>query len=290
MILYVSGSLRMESLIKELSTKGISKKYLLSMVPKMDRLLSYNDLKNKQSIKDCFPSYCNRVFLDSGAWSAYSVGAVLDINKYILFIKENKKYFEAITSLDVIGNEIKSKENFIKMKKEGCDVIPCFHCGESFELLKFYADNCNYIGLGGMVNVNYKQRRHFLSKCFQMFPDNSKIKFHGFGVTDIKLLLEFPFYSVDSTALLRSGINRSIFFNGKLVSVGKHFHQKKGDLTRSFIKELSIKYLKKDYSDILIGDNNNLQMFLLIILNFKIFSEFLDNDKIYTTRCNFFDL
>ena len=48
----------------------------------------------------------NRIkwFLDSGAFSAFTQGAEIDIQEYIEFIKEHKDYLEAYANLDVIGD------------------------------------------------------------------------------------------------------------------------------------------------------------------------------------------
>ena len=44
------------------------------------------------------------LFLDSGAYSAWSKGVTIDIDEYISFIKKNIKYITVYANLDVIGD------------------------------------------------------------------------------------------------------------------------------------------------------------------------------------------
>jgi len=280
MIIYVSGCPKFD--MKEV-------KQLIGHKLKFNILLSYNTLKNKKDVKKEIPLYSKKIFLDSGAFSAWNSKAIIDINKYIDFTLQNEQYFEVMTSLDVIQGSVKdNKNNFIKMKKAKCKIIPVYHYKEPIELLKFYANNSDYIGLGGTVGIAYNEKRNFFYKCFKEFPNNKEIKFHGFGVNSIPLLYEFPFYSVDSTTIIRAGINGNLFVNGKQWHIGKQFFQKRGEASLNEVKKLSIKYLGKDYSDILVGNNGRQQAKILTILNYKIMSDIsFDSDYIYSSKINY---
>ena len=76
------------------------------------------------------------LFLDSGAFSAFTQGAEINIVDYIAFIKKNKKYIETYAVLDVIGSAEKTWENQRIMEKAGLSPLPCFHFGEGVKWLK----------------------------------------------------------------------------------------------------------------------------------------------------------
>ena len=80
------------------------------------------------------------------------------------------------------------------------DTIPTFHYGEDFDYLKRYLDECNYIALGGVVQLKQsKKLQIFFNKCFNIIKDYFPVKIHGFGVGNSDILKQYPFYSVDST-------------------------------------------------------------------------------------------
>ena len=144
------------------------------------------------------------LFLDSGAFSAWSQGIEIDILDYIEFIKKHKKYLDVYANLDVIGDPEKTLRNQYKMEKAGLSPLPCFHYKEDESYLKTYLKKYKYIALGGMVGTHKKQLDLWLNKIFGEFICDTdgypKIKIHGFGLTSLDLMLKYPWYSVDSTS------------------------------------------------------------------------------------------
>lgn len=162
------------------------------------------------------------LFLDSGAFSAKTQGAEIDINEYINFIKENEKYIDVYANLDVIGNPKATWKNQRKMEKAGVNPIPVFHFGEDPELyLKPLIEKYEYIAIGGMVKSGTLSI--FLDNIFSKYicdeQGNPKCKVHGFGLTSLKLMLRYPWYSVDSTSWVVTGRLGSVYIpkykNGK---------------------------------------------------------------------------
>jgi hypothetical protein len=143
-------------------------------------------------------------FLDSGAFSAWNKGVEINLYDYIKFIKDNKNYIDYYAVLDDIQNPDKTLENQKIMERQGLNPIPCFHYGEDVKYLNYYINNYDYIALGGMVPFSNKYLIIWLDNLFfnhicdkQGFPIK---KIHGFGMTSFKLLMRYPWYSVDSTA------------------------------------------------------------------------------------------
>jgi len=163
------------------------------------------------------------LFLDSGAFSAWTQGVEIDIYKYIEFIKEHMDVLSVYANLDVIGvggkqpNRLtaeKTLENQKIMEKAGLSPLPCFHIGEPFEYLQYYVDNYDYLALGVAGNAGAKLIP-WLDECFSNYICGGdglpKIKIHGFAVTSLKVMLRYPFYSVDSTSWVMTSRMGSIF-------------------------------------------------------------------------------
>jgi hypothetical protein len=167
-------------------------------------------------------------FLDSGAFSAFSLNKTINIQDYIRLIKElGVKYY---AGLDVIGSVEKTAENQKIMEKEGLEPIPTFHMGSPMKALTDMVESYRHIAIGGMVGKRPELIASGLLKYFKVIPNNVKV--HGFGYTNFRFLERYPFYSVDSsswsTAVLKFG--RVYFFErNTLRSFGpKEFMKKYG--------------------------------------------------------------
>lgn len=158
-------------------------------------LVSYFQLKNTKYTRQ---KKCSKLMLDSGAFSAFTQKKPININEYIEYLLSNKKIFDYKIALDIFGDEKQSYLNWKKISNAGIKNIPVFHATADIKYLYGYADETDYIGIGGIALMNYKERKSLLSRIFRLFPDSTKIGFHGFGVNDEKLMVEFPWRSVDA--------------------------------------------------------------------------------------------
>jgi hypothetical protein len=149
------------------------------------------------------------LFLDSGAFSAFTQGVEINIDEYIAFIKEHQQYLEVYANLDVIGSARKTYENQQYMEKAGLSPLPCYHYGEPTRYLKRYVEKYDYIALGGMVPISTKDLQMWLDEIWNECICDSKgmprVKVHGFGLTSHKLMRRYPWYSVDSTSWVVTG-------------------------------------------------------------------------------------
>ena len=163
------------------------------------------------------------LFLDSGAFSAWAQGVEVDIQAYIAFIKDNLDVIEVYANLDVIGiggkqpNELtaqKTLENQRIMEAAGLKPLPCFHFGEPLSYLEYYVENYDYLALGVAGNSGLKLIP-WLDVCFGDFICGKdgfpKIKVHGFAVTSLRVMLRYPWYSVDSTSWILTGRMGAIY-------------------------------------------------------------------------------
>lgn len=203
------------------------------------RLFSY--YSDKKIIES---KICNDVFLDCGAWTAFTKNVNINIDEYLEYLKVNKDCYKVAASLDVIPQNNSSQsakdsyDNFVYLRNKlrtDCLIIPTYHRGESIDNLKrllLYSDNygqLDYIGIGAVAsNVNAKMRDNFLQNIFNViYKERPDIKIHLFGLTDLSLLTKYPIYSADSTTWVMAGAMGEILTDfGRIKISDKNFHIK----------------------------------------------------------------
>jgi len=179
-----------------------------------NRLLSYFYCLDAD--KSCLAYWLNNrvedggnLFIDSGAYSAWSKGVHIDLENYGEFILRMEDKLSVHANLDVIGDPIATWENQRMLEAMGLEPMPIYHYGEDIKWLKRYLDKYEYIGLGGMVPISKKDLVEWLDNVFSNYlcdcNGSPRVQVHGFGLTDFDLMLRYPFYSVDSTTWLIYG-------------------------------------------------------------------------------------
>lgn len=162
-----------------------------------------------EKTKNRFDSGPVELFLDSGAFSAMTKKVHIDLDEYIEFIKKHEKYISVYANLDVIDDPDATWKNQKKMEAAGLHPLPTFHYGEDEKWLLRYLDRYEYIALGGMVPISTRELSVWLDHLFATRicgrDGMPKVKVHGFGMTSLKLMLRFPWYSVDSTSWVMTG-------------------------------------------------------------------------------------
>ncbi len=158
------------------------------------------------------------LFLDSGAFTAYTQKVSIGIDKFAEFINATNDIWSCVSNLDDTNkNEKQSYDNQKALESLGCKVQPVFHTREDSKWLKKYIDEgYNYIFIGGMVPETTKWLLPWLDDLWDKYltnPDGTaRVKVHGFGLTDQKLMFRYPWYSVDSTSWLMTGVFGSCAF------------------------------------------------------------------------------
>jgi hypothetical protein len=155
-----------------------------------------------------------KVFLDSGAYSAHTLGVDLKVSDYCTYIKENEDFIRVedgipmVSVLDGIGDAQLTYQNQCEMERLGVRPLPCFHAGEDIRYLEHYVANYEYITLGGMVGARPDQLAIWLDRvwdqCLVDGAGRSKVRVHGFGITSIPLMERFPWESCDSSSWIQS--------------------------------------------------------------------------------------
>jgi hypothetical protein len=196
------------------------------------RLLSYwgASLNDAQRCTDD-----TELFLDSGAYSARTQNAQIDIEKYAEFIHETAGTWDHIASLDHIPRDSehpafaaeKSLRNLRRLEEMGCrDLIPVYHLGEPRRYLELCVAEYPYIGLGKGVARGPDALRSALdwawSNCLTDADGRPRVKVHGFGMSEHWLATRYPWYSLDSRSWLiesRKALIVRAFINGRPMRV-----------------------------------------------------------------------
>jgi hypothetical protein len=168
-------------------------------------LLSYHYFK-KHDLHKVFEKHFTRpypeLFLDSGAFSAFTQGEKINIKEYCAYIRKYKELITTYSNLDVIGSAQGTLDNQKMIEAEGLRPLPVFHTGEDWKYLDEYIDRYSYVALGGMVPyLGPAKRRTLITWLLQCFKKaHKKSVYHGFGCTAWEIIKAFPWYSVDSSS------------------------------------------------------------------------------------------
>lgn len=209
------------------------------------------------------------LFLDSGAFTAFTKKEIIASEIYADYVKRTAGYWTVCSSLDVIGHgdaaAQASYDVFQILHRLGAAVIPVFHVREPDAWLERYiAEGHPYIAIGGMVPEAkswLKDRLDHLWGHVLTNPNGTpKVKVHGFGLTTFTLMFRYPWYSVDSTSWLMTGVYgacvlptdrgiRRVFFSDESPQARKldgwHYHSLtlvKNDPRRKIVDDVLARY------------------------------------------------
>ncbi len=155
--------------------------------------------------------------MDSGAYTAYTKGGIIDLSAYIdkcLELRENDPTLTDIIALDVIGSGERSYKNTIKMKEAGVDAMPVFHIGDDWQLLKEYCKGWDKVGISCRFGEPLNKSYWFYDQCFaRAWPK----RFHSFGWMEEKVMIRYPLHSADSASwmLVPCGFGEWHCFGGR---------------------------------------------------------------------------
>lgn len=184
-------------------------------VLEVEHILDSYHYVHKPRLVDRIRATGRRIFLDSGAFSAFSQGVEIDIEQYCQYVLENSDFIEVVSVLDAIGDANATFRNQRYIESRGIDVLPCFHYGEPEEALAYYAEHYEYVTLGGMVPISTPQLKIWLDRIWDRYLTDAdgrpKLKVHGFGLTSVPLMERYPWFSVDSSSWVQLGGMGNIF-------------------------------------------------------------------------------
>lgn len=149
------------------------------------------------------PSY--QFFADSGAWSAMNSGSAISFTEYEAWLRKWAHTFAAYCNLDVMSSAADTRRNHQAMVTDGFNPVAVVHMGETLDDLRWYCDNgYTYLGLGRMVGRPTAAVMRWLGECFNVAAAYPDVVFHGFGLTRAEVLMQLPFFSVDSSSFTQA--------------------------------------------------------------------------------------
>lgn len=191
-----------------------------SIVHGLPNILESWHYVGKQKYVDDMRREQAQIFLDSGAFSAWTLGVTLSVFDYCEYIKRNRDILRVedgalmASVLDGIGDPLQTYRNQLEMEARGVRPLPCFHKGEDEKYLEWYVQNYEYITLGGMVGSSANQLSIWLDRIWSKYlTDGSgrpRVKVHGFGLTSVPLMESYPWYSCDSSSWIQAAAFGSV--------------------------------------------------------------------------------
>lgn len=185
------------------------------------------------------------VIIDSGAFSAWNKGEVLDIHSYIEYAHKAIDFASAeskvnihVVNLDVIPGAVgetaalnrstgpreilaqnkalieesaqRGFDNMLLMKKEGITPIHVFHQGEDWKWLEKMVEHTDYIGISPANDMSPVSKKRWIYSVFEyMYKRNIKVKTHGFAVWIFDIMKDLPWTSCDAaTWKLMAGMGK----------------------------------------------------------------------------------
>lgn len=192
-----------------------------SLVRDLPNILESWHYVGKQKFVDEMRADGAKVFLDSGAFSAHTLGVQLNIEDYCNYINRNLDILRVedgavmASVLDGIGDPQKTYENQLHMEFLKCKPLPCYHFGEDERWLEWYVKNYDYITIGGMVGRSTEQLITWLDRVWEKHmvdgTGKAKLKVHGFGITTTRIMERYPWFSCDSSSWIQAAAFGSIF-------------------------------------------------------------------------------
>jgi hypothetical protein len=192
-----------------------------NLVRAIPHILESYHYVGKQQYVDNMRANTAQIFLDSGAFSAYTLGVNIDVAEYCGYIQRNRDILRVedgvvmASVLDGIGDPLQTYRNQLEMEWRGAKPLPCFHAGEDERYLEWYVQNYEYITLGGMVGSSTKALCIWLDRMWERYltdpgTGRARLKVHGFGITAIPIMERYPWHSCDSSSWIQSAAFGSI--------------------------------------------------------------------------------
>lgn len=216
---------------------------------KLNIMISY--AYQQGNISDLVKRYRSMIkllYLDSGAYSAFTGKTIIDIDEYGIFLKKFGHYFDYVFSLDdSLDDWQHNNDNQMHLesilKDKPFKPIPVVHDPDDpfSEFFMYVNEGHTYIALGSM-GARKKIPLDVLGKIRKEHPD---IRVHMFGNMNMDMLKKYRPYSADSAGWAHQGGYGAIYYWIPSENRGENFSVGSVDTVTS--KKFSIK--KSKYRD-----------------------------------------
>jgi len=148
---------------------------------------------------ELLPRPRGELFMDSGAFTAATTGATINLASYCRFLHGFKSRIAVYAVLDVIGNHVATARNQKAMEAEGLHPLPVAHVGAPMAVLKRQLNAGHQrIALGGMaIQPAAEATLRWEGKAWEVLRDWPQVKVHCFGSFVPSRLMAYPYHSAD---------------------------------------------------------------------------------------------
>jgi len=150
----------------------------------------------------------SNVIVDSGAFTAHTLGKEFALDGYAAFIDEFRSKYEPMVAelhfmnLDVIGDQSATWRNFDELTRRGHSVMPVLTRGSPASDIDRAAEH-EYFACGGLVGAGRQSVQAWLDQVFARLLKRARLpRVHLLGVTQQWALERYPIFSSDSSSWL----------------------------------------------------------------------------------------
>lgn len=140
--------------------------------------------------------------VDSGAFTAYTKGRVIDLNDYARFCEQWADVIDYAVTLDVIGDHEGTRRNTDALHERGIGVVPVFTMGTPLnELDRLAKEGHRLVYVGGLVPLT-RQRTILANylRAVNAYAANLGLMVHALGVGGVATVQATGVYSGDSSS------------------------------------------------------------------------------------------
>lgn len=144
------------------------------------------------------------LILDSGAFSAYTSGAQIDVNDYASWLIPLQGRYQFAFNLDALGDPDQSLTNWRHLKEQDLLTVPVIHYGDRPDevLPPYIQEGADRLALGGIaVSGAGAQVMGWVAYVFRWLRDHGHdLPVHGLGVHLSSPLARLPWATTDSSS------------------------------------------------------------------------------------------
>lgn len=135
----------------------------------------------------------------------------LVIKQYSDYAKKHGKEWDFYVNFDYIKHAPTVYDMQQRLEKKGLEPIPCYHGDMGLEYLERYCkEGYKLVGIGTVKFYGaYKDKRRHFDRIFDM-SEKHGVLLHGFAMTGLSLMFQYPWYSVDSATWAKTAAYGSI--------------------------------------------------------------------------------
>ncbi len=211
------------------------------------------------------------IMVDSGAFSAHTRGASLNVEDYINYINGlgdgisyaiqvdhiPGKFGQPRNAQQVIEAPKKTWDNYLFMRDKVNNpdsILPVFHQDEDFKWLKNMLDYKNvnnkslkYICISSSKDKHAALREDWYYKVFNIIQrsSNPDIKIHSLGTSSLTHMQKYPFYSSDATSWIQVAARGYIYTDKGMMLVSDQTIQSSNGENNAFMDPIKRKYLEE---------------------------------------------